>query len=195
MKNMMHSCHEHSLSGLKSRRSFLQTAMFGVGAAFLVPTFLRANSPKFGHTENLLLSCMDYRLVNDIEKYMDVDRGLAEEYDHIVLAGASLGALGEVIVGGEAKTAWKQTFSEHLTVAKSLHQIHRVIVMDHWDCGAYKATFGDTLYQDEKKAIQTHSKALHTIRAAVKKQYPDLEFEGLLMDLEGKVTQLEGEKH
>ncbi len=194
MKNMIHSCHQHSIFDGTSRRSFLKTAMFGLGAAFFVPTFLRANTPIFGHTENLLLSCMDYRLVNDIEKYMD-GRSLAEEYDHIVLAGASLGALGEVMVGGEAKSVWKQTFSEHLTVAKSLHQIHKVIVMDHWDCGAYKATFGDDLYQDEKKAIQMHSKKLHAISVDIKKQYPELEFEGLLMDLEGKVTQLEGEKH
>ena len=35
---------------------------------------------------------MDYRLMDDIERYMS-GRGLRDKYDHIVLAGASLGAI------------------------------------------------------------------------------------------------------
>src|SRR5205823_13085242 len=43
-------------------------------------------------TEALLLSCMDYRLTDQTTRYMS-GRGLRDKYDHIILAGAALGAL------------------------------------------------------------------------------------------------------
>jgi carbonic anhydrase len=84
------------------------------------------------HTaEALLLSCMDYRLIDDIAHYMD-GRGMTNQYDHVVLAGASLGALT-----GDFKD-WNKTFWEHLKIASDLHHIKKVILLDHRDCGAYK---------------------------------------------------------
>jgi len=82
-------------------------------------------------TEALLLSCMDYRLIDDIVRYMD-GRGLTNQYDHVILAGASLGVLNDQFKN------WGKTFWDHLKVSIDLHHIKRVILMDHRDCGAYK---------------------------------------------------------
>jgi hypothetical protein len=40
-----------------------------------------------GQAEALLLSCIDYRLPGKIARYME-GRGLAANYDHMILAGA-----------------------------------------------------------------------------------------------------------
>lgn len=55
---------------------------------------------------------MDYRLIDETERYMSA-RGLRDKYDHIILAGASLGALTDQY------PAWNQTFWEHLEIALS----------------------------------------------------------------------------
>jgi hypothetical protein len=71
------------------RRNFLRLAALGAGAAVMS---LAPRPASAGQTDALLLSCMDYRLVDDITRYMD-SRGMANKYDHIILAGASLGAV------------------------------------------------------------------------------------------------------
>lgn len=84
-----------------TRRKFLEIASLGAGASLLTAAWLPARAA--GGTEALLLSCMDYRLVDEIERYMS-GRGLRDKYDHIVLAGASLGAVTDKF------PAWNTTF-------------------------------------------------------------------------------------
>src|SRR5690606_27725065 len=73
-----------------NRRQFLQLAALGAGASLLAITAGVPRAQAAGNTEALLLSCMDFRLMDEIERYMS-GRGLRDKYDHIVLAGASLG--------------------------------------------------------------------------------------------------------
>jgi hypothetical protein len=61
----------------------------------------------------LLLTCMDIRLLDEVVRFMDHD-GQTNRYDHLILAGAALGALG-----GKAGEYchWQETFDEHLQIA------------------------------------------------------------------------------
>ena len=118
-----------------SRRKFLRLAALGGGASLLAATSWLLEARAAGATDALLLSCMDFRLMHDIERYMS-GRGLRKKYDHVVLAGASLGAITDKY------PAWNKTFWEHLDIAIKLHNIPTVIVMDHRDCGAYKVILG-----------------------------------------------------
>ncbi len=131
-----------------------------------------------GGAEALLLSCMDYRLVDDIVHYMD-GRGMTNKYDHIILAGASLGAVSKSL-------GWAQTFWKHLDVAINLHHIHKVIILDHKDCGAYRLVLKKSLTGEAE--MEAHRKEMHILEAAVKKRKPGLEVEKLMMDLEGNVV-------
>src|SRR5919108_5706736 len=110
----MTGCACTGVAAPQGRRGFMRLAALGGGAALmgLAPRLAAA-----GQTDALLLSCMDYRLVDDITRYMD-GRGMANKYDHIILAGASLGAVTSKF------PAWNQTFWEHLDVAIQLHHIH-----------------------------------------------------------------------
>ena len=82
-----------------TRRRFLTLASLGGGAALLglAPRVAHAA----GDVDSVVLSCMDYRLMDDVGVYMN-GRGLKDNYDHLILAGASLGAVTQQIsrIGG-----------------------------------------------------------------------------------------------
>ncbi len=173
----MTQCCSDALSDL-SRRGFVKLAL-GAGAALWVnfnPTVSRAA----GGTDALLLSCMDYRLTDDIVRYMG-GRNMTDKYDHVVLAGASLGALQDKM------PSWGQTFWDHVKVAIDLHHISKVIVMDHRDCGAYKVFLGPEAVKDKATETASHVAKLKALGGQISAKYPSLAVELLIMDLEGKV--------
>lgn len=159
----------------RTRRGALKAIALGGGASLLLA------GPAFaGHCDVLLLSCMDYRLINDLATFMD-SRGLQGNYDQVILAGASLGVLTTKMPD------WGRTFWEHLDTAIQLHQIKKVMVVDHRDCGAYKLLLGDAAVKDLATELATHTDQLHKLRALIKAKHPDLEVELGLMELTGEV--------
>lgn len=157
----------------------------GGAASLLMAT--RSEARAAATTDALLLSCMDYRLMDDIEKYMS-GRGLRDKYDHVVLAGASLGAVTDKY------PAWNQTFWDHLDIAIKLHDIKTVIVMDHRDCGAYKVILGADSVKDGKTERDTHVVRLRQLKSAINTKHPKLAVEMLLMSLDGKAEVIAGER-
>lgn len=127
-------------------------------------------------TDTLLLSCMDYRLTGKVAAFMD-ERGLAANYDHVILAGASIG------VATEAKPDWRHTFWEHLALARQLHHVSRLMVIDHRDCGAYKLILKEDLAGEAE--VAAHARMLHRLRREVAAKYPALKTELLFMELDG----------
>lgn len=173
----MHSC-IHAAPAPGSRRRFLQTIALGSGAALL--STLPASGARAGQAAVLLLTCMDYRLANEVVAYMD-GRGLRDNYDHVVLAGASLGALTD------RYPEWGKTFRDHVGIAIALHHIHKVIVIDHRDCGAYRVFLGEAAVGDAAAETASHTLYLHKLRDALKADHPELEVELGIMALDGKV--------
>ena len=131
-----------------------------------------------GQAEALLLSCIDYRLPGKIARYME-GRGLAANYDHVILAGASLGATNALY------PHWGQAFRDHLDLAIKLHGVRRVILLDHRECGSYRVIFGTNLAGDEEKA--QHARELYRLAREIRADYPAIEVETLLMSLDGSV--------
>lgn len=166
----------------QTRRTFLQLTALGGGVSLLV-SLLPGATQAAGKTEALLLSCMDYRLTHHTEQYMS-GRGLREQYDHIVLAGAALGAITNKY------PAWNKTFWEHLDIAIQLHSIHKVIVLDHRDCGAYKVILGEDFARNPAKERDVHAVQLKQLASLIKERHPKLETELLLMSLDGKVEKI-----
>lgn len=165
-----------------SRRQVLRTAAAGLTlmTAPVLPFPAAAE-----HAGVLLLSCMDYRLLDDIVRYMD-GRKLTNGYDQITLAGASLGATTSVY------PAWGQTFWAHLQLALDLHRIEKLIILDHRDCGVYRLIFGHDYAADPTRETEIHTLQLRELRAAVDERYPNLPVELLLMSLDGSVEPVVG---
>ena len=126
---------------------------------------------------------MGYRLVNEVEAYM-TKRGMMDKYDHMILAGASLGALNDKYA------VWNEVFWTHMDLAVQLHEVHRLIVIDHRDCGAYKLVLGDAAVKDAETEFKSHVKQLYALRSQVTTKHPHMEVELGLMGLDGAVTQI-----
>ena len=171
-------CCTHGAPTGGSRRRFLQTIALGGGAALL--STLPPAGARAGQAAVLLLTCMDYRLTNEVVAYMD-GLGLRDNYDHVVLAGASLGALTV------RYPEWGKTFRDHVGIAKALHHIQKIIVIDHRDCGAYRVFLGDEAVKDAAAETASHTTYLHKLRASLKTDHPDLAVDLGIMSLDGKV--------
>ncbi|MGD9537980.1 MAG: carbonic anhydrase [Alphaproteobacteria bacterium] len=171
--------HTDERSSGTSRRAFIRLASLAAGVAAFGLT-LPIGRAQASATEALLLSCMDYRLIDDMVRYMD-GRGLTDKYDHVVLAGASLGALTDKY------PAWGRTFFEHVEVAISLHRIKKLMVIDHRDCGAYKVILGPDSTKDPDAERAAHQAQLFALREVLNGKHPGLEVELLLMALDGAV--------
>jgi hypothetical protein len=161
-----------------SRRRLLGAAALGL-AGLALPKIAQAG----GKAQALVLNCMDFRLVDEGVQYFNA-RGLRNNYDQVILAGASIGALGKL--GPE----WAATFWKHVDTAKSLHHIEKVIVIDHRDCGAYKIVFGADSIADKEIETALHRSQMILLREEVKRRHPDLGFEGGLMSLSGAVENM-----
>jgi carbonic anhydrase len=166
----------------RGRRQFLKLAGLAGGAALFGLAAPRIAGAA-GHADALLLSCIDYRLLGKVSAYM-AQRGLADKYDHVILAGASLGAVTD------AFPDWGRTFWEHLGVAIDLHDIKRVVVMDHRDCGAYKVILHKDLAGDPPAERTLHAEMLNRLGGQIHDKHPKLEVELLLMALDGQVDKI-----
>lgn len=177
----MHALHRAGCGCHKlSRRSFLTAA---ASVAAVAATGLTGRAFAGGHAAALVVTCMDFRLVDDAARYF-AGAGLANNYDQISLAGASVGALGKL------NPAWAETFWSHVDAAIQLHEIKRVILLDHRDCGAYKLAFGPDSIAEVAAETALHQAQLGEVKRQLAEKKPDLAFTGLLMGLDGSVEAL-----
>ena len=179
---------DRCLSGIPSprrhgRRQFLKALTVGGGVASLATLRPEPGRCAGGTTDILLLSCMDFRLVDATARYM-AGRELVGHYDQIILAGAALGALTEKY------PAWNQTFWDHVSVARDLHKIRKVMILDHRDCGAYKVILGEDLAADPAQETGAHAAQLKRLGQLIREKHPALEVELLLMALDGTVEKI-----
>src|SRR3569833_1912317 len=156
-----------------TRRGFATLALGTAGAAALP---LRAFAA--GTVEALALTCIDYRLVDDSVKFFD-SMHLTNQYDITALAGASLAAVSPKFPSSNA------AFWDHVGIAKTLHHIKKVIVVDHRDCGAYKVAFGKDYKADAVGETEQHKHVMEQVKTKLAKTHPELEAEFYLMALDG----------
>jgi hypothetical protein len=177
--------HAHPRRGF-GRRRFLELAGTA-GAAALVTTGLNLSMMKApslfaagGNVEALVLTCMDFRLVNEVGFLLN-EHGLVNKYDQVILAGATLG------VATDHRPAWAETFWDHLDVAIKLHGIQRVIAVNHRDCGAFKLVYGKDYGKLPDEETEIHTRVMSDFKTLVQKKQPNIEVELLLMWLDGHV--------
>jgi len=167
----MACCEHHELA--VSRRTLLGAALGG--GVLAAPMMSWAIEPGEHVAEALLLTCMDYRLLDAVSAWMTC-QGLRDKYDHVVLAGAALGPTNDKYPD------WAQTFWTHLDLSMKLHAIKKVIVLDHIDCGAYRLILGTT----PETEPAAHVKHLEMIRGMIVERNR-LPVDLALMKLDGTV--------
>ena len=131
----------------------------------------------------LAVTCIDYRLVDDAVRFFD-GKKMTNDYDQVSLAGAALAAVSDKFPSSNA------AFWDHVGIAKTLHHIHKVIVVDHRDCGAYKVAFGNDFKSDHDAETSQHKGVMEQVKATLAKTHPDLEAEFYLMALDGSAERI-----
>ena len=128
----------------------------------------------------LLLTCMDFRFFLTIAEMM---KGI--KYDHFILAGASLGVVVKNPPCNAEMARWRPTFFDHLQLAIALHEVNKVIVLEHRDCGAYGPKGFCLLpeYPDEDLERRVHEQKAEELREQIRVFNPDLYFCSFLLDL------------
>jgi carbonic anhydrase len=106
------------------------------------------------------------------------------EYDLVALAGAALAAVSPKFPSSNA------AFWDHVNIAKELHHISRVIVLDHRDCGAYKVAFGKDFASDHDAETAQHKAVMLQVKVKLAATHPDLGGEFYLMALDGKAERV-----
>jgi hypothetical protein len=133
------------------------------------------------HASTYLVSCMDFRLLDDIVRAMD-KMGYNNNYDQFIVAGASLGFC-------QSKYPhWRQTVYDHLEIGLNLHKFRQFIFIDHLDCGAYKKFFPEIKTVDDEK--RCHKEQLQIAHDLLKEKFPDFNFEAYIMNLHGDLEEV-----
>lgn len=130
----------------------------------------------------MVLSCMDFRFVNDKVNFLN-QIGYKDDYSKFVLAGSSLG------YNQDTFPEWSKSFDKHVELAKDLHNIDEVIVVDHMDCGAYRILY-DNPSMSKEEEYKLHQKNLHEFKSLINKKFPSLRVTLLLINLDGSVTEM-----
>lgn len=107
--------------------------------------------------EVLLLTCMDLRLLDNTTQFMN-QLNLQNRYDHLVLAGAAMGArYGESKGASTSKLPWKNVFFDHLATAinELKREIKDIFLLEHLDCGAYKVLEKSPVKDEYKRIADT----------------------------------------
>src|SRR5262249_42079394 len=129
------------------------------------------------------LTCIDYRLVDDGVAFFD-SQGLKGDWDQVALAGASLAAVSPRFPSSN------KAFWDHVDIARNLHNVRKLVVLDHRDCGAYKVAFGKAFAPSGKPELEQHKGIMLQTKAMLRTKHPELTSEFWLMALDGKVERV-----
>lgn len=127
----------------------------------------------FHRAHSCLITCMDFRFVERIHQYFQKNQRLAGLYDHVSLAG------------GAKSLVWpdmpsdKELVLRHIELARKLHYIVEVILVNHQNCGAYG---------DQDSQVQ-HETDLRKARKVIQEIFPELKVRLFYATLEEKGKQ------
>lgn len=114
---------------------------------------------------NALVRCIDFRLGMSFRNWLD-QKGYSGDIDEISIAGSC-----KPFVALDNRCAADFMMGQ-IDVSKKLHNISRLILTQHNDCGAYGGQAAFATPEAEKMKLTNDMRAL---RELVKNKYPDLE--------------------
>ena len=114
----------------------------------------------------MVLSCIDPRFQNLTHNHLKKKK-LTGKYSAFTIAGAAVG------VTHNKFKQWHKTFYDNLVTSIQLHQIEKLIVINHKDCGAAKIINGGKKFNSSIEN-EIHKESFKNIKKKLKKKHPDL---------------------
>ena len=127
----------------------------------------------------MVLSCMDPRFQPIVYNYLKKKK-LNGKYSAFTIAGSAIG------VTASKFKKWHQTFWDNIDTSIKLHNIKKLIVINHCDCGAAKIINGQKKFNaiNEKKI---HKASFLKLKKIFKRKYPKLNIEFKIISLNKKI--------
>ena len=125
--------------------------------------------------EAMVLSCMDPRFQPKVFNYLKKKK-LTGKYSSFTIAGAAIG------VTSKKFKKWQSTFLDNLSTSIKLHNIGKLIIINHQDCGAAKIVNGKKEFNTtiEKKI---HKNSFKKIKSIMDRKFPELKINFKILSL------------
>ena len=127
----------------------------------------------------MVLSCMDPRFQPIVYNYLKKKR-LNGKYSAFTIAGSAIG------VTANKFKKWQKSFWDNFDTSLKLHDIKKLIVINHRDCGAAKIINRKKKFSRINES-KIHKNSFQKIKKIFKKKYPKLKIELKLISLNSKV--------
>jgi hypothetical protein len=135
----------------------------------------------YHHASTLVISCVDFRLQDETEYLLNNVLGLLDDYDNISLPGSALAMVND------KSFSWGKGIEDIILLLHKLHDIKRIILLDHRDCGAYKLALGHEHTKDPYTELEAHKKIMLQAKKIIQRKLPNIEVYCLLIGLDGVV--------
>ena len=127
----------------------------------------------------MVLSCIDPRFQPIIYSYLKKKK-LTGKYSSFTIAGSAIG-----VTANRFRT-WHKVFWDNFRISVKLHNIKKLIVINHRDCGAAKIINGKKEFSNINET-KIHINSFQKIKKIFKKKYPKLSIELKIISLNSKV--------
>jgi len=127
----------------------------------------------------MILSCIDPRFQPIVYKYLKKKK-LAGKYSSFTIAGSAIG------VTASKFKKWHKAFWDNFDTSVKLHNIKKLIVINHRDCGVAKIINGKKEFSKINET-KIHKNSFQKIKKIFKKKYPKLSIELKIISLNSKV--------
>ena len=127
----------------------------------------------------MVLSCIDPRFQPIVYNYLKRKK-LKGKYSSFTMAGSSIG------VTATKFKRWHKTFWDNIDTSIKLHQIKKLIVINHRDCGAAKIINRNKEFSRINET-KIHKESFKKIKKIFKKKYPKLSIELNIISLNTRI--------
>ena len=125
------------------------------------------------------MSCIDPRFQPIVYNYLKKKK-LTGKYSTFTIAGAAIG------VTANKFKRWHKVFWENFDTSVKLHNIKKLIVINHRDCGAAKIVNGKKEFSSINET-KVHKTSFQKLKKIFKKKYPKFKIELVLISLNKKI--------
>ncbi len=127
----------------------------------------------------MVLSCIDPRFQPIVYNYLKKKK-LMGKYSAFTIAGSAVG------VTANRFKKWHKVFWENFDTSVKLHNIKKLIVINHRDCGAAKIINGKKEFSTINET-KVHKTSFQKLKKIFKKKYPELKMELKFVSLNKKI--------
>ena len=127
----------------------------------------------------MVLSCIDPRFQSIVYNYLKKKK-LTGKYSSFTIAGSAVG------VTANKFKKWHKVFWDNFDTSVKLHNIKKLIVINHRDCSVAKIINGNKDFSKINE-LKVHKNSFKQIKTIFRHKYPKLSIELKIISLNSKV--------